>query len=79
MTHHPSTLQDETEPQDPDHFTRFWPATPGQAAEAPLFLMLVAPARALALALLWVTSSPGRAVLGLLAVVAVTAVVLLLV
>jgi hypothetical protein len=43
-----------------DHFTRLWPARPGQRPDAPLFLAAVLPLRLAALALLWLTSSPGR-------------------
>jgi hypothetical protein len=48
------------EARPPDHFTRLWPARPGQRPDAPFFLAAVLPLRLAALALLWLTSSPGR-------------------
>jgi hypothetical protein len=43
-----------------DHFTRLWPTRPDQRPDAPFFLAAMLPLRLAALALLWLTSSPGR-------------------
>ena len=56
------------------HFTRLWPKADGRPAEAPLFLAAVSPLRLLALSVLWATSSRGRLLCGLAAVLAVAAV-----
>jgi hypothetical protein len=48
-----------------DHFTRLWPARPGVGADAPLFLGLMLPFRLAALAVLWLTATPGRFVVAL--------------
>lgn len=60
-----------------DHFARLWPSTPGLPSDAPFFLALMSPVRALALGVLWATSSPGRLLVGLAAVAAVVAVLLI--
>ena len=71
------TNQPEQHDRAAEHFSRFWPVEPGVAADAPLFLLAVSPLRALALAVLWATSSPGRAVVGLAVLAVLTAVVLI--
>jgi len=59
------------------HFTRLWPTcAPGRPADAALFLAAMSPVRALALGVLWATSSPARLLVGL-AAVAVVAVLLI--
>jgi hypothetical protein len=61
-----------------EHFTRLWPTSaPGRPADAPLFLAAVSPLRLLALAVLWVTSSAGRLVIGLTAAAALAVVLLI--
>lgn len=60
-----------------EHFTRLWPATPGMHTDAPFFLALMSPFRALALGVLWATSSPGRFLIGLAAALALVAVLLI--
>jgi hypothetical protein len=62
------------EQRDSGHFTQLWPTATGRPAEAPLFLAAVSPLRAAALAVLWATSSPGRFVAVLGAVLALVAV-----
>lgn len=75
----PADLHEPTPPAEPaaEHFTRLWPGTPGQNSDAPFFLALMSPVRALALALLWATSSPGRLLVGLGLVAALAAVLLI--
>ena len=48
-----------------DHFTRLWPTRPDHRPDAPLFLAAMLPLRLAALAVLWLTSSPGRFVVAL--------------
>ena len=72
MTHTDS--RPPLEQRDTEHFTQLWPAATGRPAEAPFFLAAVSPLRAAALAVLWATSSPGRFVVGLGAVLALVAV-----
>jgi hypothetical protein len=48
-----------------DHFTRLWPSRPDQRPDFPFFLAAMLPLRLAALALLWLTSSPGRLVAAL--------------
>lgn len=60
-----------------EHFTRLWPTEDGRPADAPLFLLAVAPFRLLALAVLWATASPGRLIVALAAALAVALVVAL--
>ena len=71
----PVDLHDPTPPAE--HFTQLWPGTPGQNSDAPFFLALMSPVRALALAVLWATSSPGRLLVGLGVVTALAAVLLI--
>lgn len=75
----PADLHEPTPTVEPpaEHFTRLWPGTPGQNSEAPLFLALMSPVRALALGVLWATSSPGRLLIGLGVVLALAAVLLI--
>jgi hypothetical protein len=54
-----------------DHFTRAWPTRPDQRTDAPLFLAVMLPLRLAALALLWLTSSPGRFAIALALVLTV--------
>jgi hypothetical protein len=80
MSHHAPTLPTAAHPEDrtAQHFTRLWPtSTPGRPVDAPLFLAAMSPVRALALGVLWATSSPGRLLVGLAAVAAVAAVLLI--
>lgn len=60
-----------------EHFTRLWPSTPGLPSDAPFFLALMSPVRALALGVLWATSSPGRLLIGLAVLAAAVAVLLI--
>jgi len=53
-----------------DHFTRLWPSRPDQRPDFPFFLAAMLPLRLAALALLWLTSSPGRLVVALACVLA---------
>jgi hypothetical protein len=53
-----------------DHFTQLWPARPGGRPDAPLFLAVMVPFRLAALALLWLTATPGRLVVVLTLVMA---------
>lgn len=78
MTPTPLPPADLREPApSADHFARLWPSTPGLPSDAPFFLALMSPVRALALGVLWATSSPGRLLVGLAAVAAVVAVLLI--
>ncbi len=61
-----------------ESFTRLWPTSADHPADAPLFLLAVAPVRVAALALLWATSSPGRLAVVLVAVAALFMVVIVL-
>ena len=79
MSHQAPTLPTAAHPEDrtAQHFTRLWPAcATGRPADAPLFLAAMSPVRALALGVLWATSSPARLLVGL-AAVAVVAVLLI--
>jgi hypothetical protein len=71
--------RDTLDTEASEHFARLWPTEAGRPAEAPLFLAAMSPLRALALAVLWATSSPGRLLVGLAAVAALVAVVVVLV
>jgi hypothetical protein len=72
----PVDLYETTPPAE--HYTRLWPTcAPDRPAEAPFFLALMSPVRALALAVLWATSSPGRLLVGLGVVAALAAVLLI--
>lgn len=75
----PVDLHEPSQPAAPaEHFTRLWPTTtPGLPHDAPYFLALMSPIRALALGVLWATSSPGRLAIGLTATVALAAVLLI--
>lgn len=75
----PVDLHEPARPVDhpTEHFTRLWPATPGMHTDAPFFLTLMSPVRALALGVLWATSSPGRFLIGLAAALALVAVLLI--
>lgn len=75
----PVDLHEPTPPAQPapEHFTRLWPGTPGQNPDTPYFLAAMSPVRALALGVLWATSSPGRLLIGLGVVAAVVAVLLI--
>lgn len=70
---HPTPMPD----RPAEHFTQLWPGTPGQNSDAPFFLALMSPFRALALSVLWATSSPGRLLLGLGVVAALVTVLLI--
>lgn len=73
---HTDSLNADVHPtgRNTQHFTRLWPAAEGRPADAALFLAAVSPLRLLALAVLWATSSPGRFLCGLAAVLALVAV-----
>lgn len=74
----PADLHDPAPDTTPaEHFTRLWPGTPGLHSDAPFFLALMSPVRALALGVLWATSSPGRLLVGLAVLAAVAAVLLI--
>ncbi len=53
------------------HFTRLWPTRPDQRPDAPFFLAAMLPLRLAALALLWLTSSPGRFAIAVALVLAI--------
>ena len=79
MSHPSPTLPASVDTVDrpAEHFTRLWPTAAGRPADAPFFLALMSPARALALGLLWATSSPGRFVSIAAAVLVLVAVALI--
>lgn len=60
--------------RSPDHFTRLWPTGSERAPDA-VFLFTVLPIRLLALALLWATSAPGRILVAVAILLALSLVV----